>query len=476
MADVRKLVTINGAGTVTTLVDLEVAGTYQAVRDSFYVNGPDPQASMSQVPRPFAGGQAVFATHSNGEIGWTALVTGASRDQCLINAENMVALMSGAPARPGLHIEWRPDGATFSTFYEVRGPAKWKPQYRWAQFAGAGSMLIEISIPVGPLARGARTTQSVSAFSTPSVVQLPTAVAGSAPAAVDVTVNKPSGAYGPDFGLLSWWARQAAPLGGYASLLGVIEAETGTSLTGWSSTAGSYRGGYALVGTASGAGTASAKYALASNGVPAGIGSLDVEIWAGVYTASTVLPAIAVRFETAGGAGQPVYTREWGQGARPLTPRTGTWWPTRLGTVSLPIADVDPRWTMTVTMSWQAGSAGQAGLDWLMLVPAASRACSPTGELVDSSYPMFMPTVTAAMSKTVRSDLSGLLTAGGVIAPDSGLGGTALEFPTGPVDMGVLLAVGQPDGIGTINSPFDFYAGTTMTVGVTPRYYLARGQ
>lgn len=475
MADIRKLVTIDTAGAVTPLADLEVAGTYQAVRDTFYVGVPDPQASMSQAPRPFAGSQAVFATHSNAEIGWTALVTGTTRDQCLVNAENMVAMMSGVPVRPGLHIEWRPDGATNSTFYEVRGPAKLKPQYRWAQFAGAGSMLIEISVPVAPLARGPRITQSVSAFSTPNVVQLPTSVGGSAPAAVDVTVSKPSGPYGPEFGLLAWWPRQATPPGGYTSLLGVIEAETGTSLTGWASTAGG-RGGYSLVGTASGAGTASAKYAVASNGIAAGTASIDVEIWAGVYTPATVNPAMAVRFETAGGAGQPVYTREWGQGARPLTARTGTWWPTRLGTVSLPITDVDPKWTMTVTMSWQAGSAGQAGLDWLMLVPAASRACSPTGELIDSSYPKFMPTVTTAMSKTVRSDLSGLLTSGGVTAADSGLGGQALEFPTGPVDIGVLLAIGQPDGVGTINSPFDFYAGTTMTVGVTPRFYLVRGQ
>ena len=106
MADIRKLVTIDTAGAVTPLADLEVAGTYQAVRDTFYVGVPDPQASMSQAPRPFAGSQAVFATHSNAEIGWTALVTGTTRDQCLVNAENMVAMMSGVPVLARRHGAW----------------------------------------------------------------------------------------------------------------------------------------------------------------------------------------------------------------------------------------------------------------------------------------------------------------------------------------------------------------------------------
>lgn len=474
MADTRKLVTIDSTGSVTTVANLEVSGTYQAVRDSFTVSPPDPQPSMSQVPRPFQGGQAVYGTHNNGEIGWTVLIQGATRDQCLANAEGLLALLAPVPAPVGLHIEWRPDGATNSTFYEVRGPARFKTQYRWAQFTGAGSMLIDIAIPVGPLAKGARTTQSVSSFATPSVVQLSTAVDGSAPAALDVKIDKPSGAYGPEFGLVAWWPRQTTPPGGYASLLGVIEAETGTSLSGWSSTSGTYRGGYALVGTASGAGSASAKYALATNGVAAGTGSIDVEVWAAVATVSCVGPAITIKFETAGGSGQPIYTREWGQGSRPLTGRSGLWI-TRIGTVTLPTVNVEPKWTATVTMSWQTGSAGNTALDWLMFVPAGQRACSPTGEAIDSSYPRFMPTVTAAMSKTVRPDLSGLLLAGGVTAPDNGLGGATLEVPPGNTDMCVLLSQGQPDGAGTMIAGNGVYTGITATVGVTPRYYLVRG-
>ena len=26
-------------------------------------------------------------------------------------------------------LEWRPDGSTVSTYYEVRGPATWQPDY-----------------------------------------------------------------------------------------------------------------------------------------------------------------------------------------------------------------------------------------------------------------------------------------------------------------------------------------------------------
>lgn len=157
MADVRKLVTIDSAGTVTTVKDLEVSSSYQAVRGSFAVKAPDRQTAMVGSGRRYAGQGAVAESHQNGEVSWKALVKGATSDVCLQNVESMIAAFEQLEY-PGLHLEWRPDGATYSTYYEVRGPARWQPAYDWAQFQGAGSMLVDIAVPVAPLARGANQT------------------------------------------------------------------------------------------------------------------------------------------------------------------------------------------------------------------------------------------------------------------------------------------------------------------------------
>ena len=140
---VRRLVTIDGA-TITEVKDLEVADTYMAVRDSFQVKAADRQTAMSGSGRRYQGLKAVSESHGNAEVSWKALVRGTTPDEVFQNVESMVASVEPLDM-PGLHLEWRPDGLSQSTFYEVRGPAKWQPTWQWAQFTGARSMLVDVT-------------------------------------------------------------------------------------------------------------------------------------------------------------------------------------------------------------------------------------------------------------------------------------------------------------------------------------------
>lgn len=478
MADIRRLVSIDQAGTVTTLLDLESSSSYQAVRGSFEVRPPEGQTAWSQGTRRYQGALAVSESHQNGEISWKALVRGTTADQCLQNIESMVAQFQPLPFTQALHVEWRPDGATFSTFYEVRGPAKWKPAYDWAQFTGAKSMLVDVTVPVAPLAKGARTTQSVSSFTTPNVVQLGTAVGGTAPARMDLQIVKPSGTAGPAFGMVAWWPRQGTPPSGFTSVFGVVEAESGANLTTWSSgsDAGA-RGGNRLAATVTTAGTATATYKLATQGIPVSQCIVDVEVWARVYLPTTIVsPRLNVQFATDSGSGPQLNLREWGAAGKPLNVPTSTGYRvTRLGIVTLPLAGCDNTWKATVTMSWATSASSTIALDWLCLVPAASRACSPTGEPLDSSYPRFMNSATGAQTKVLTADLGGSLVTGSVTAADTGLGGAALEPVPGNTDMLVMLDGAVPDAPPDGTASAKEYTSITATVGVTSRYFLVRG-
>ena len=77
--------------------------------------------------------------------------------------------------RTDLFFEERKEGATNSTFFEIRGPAKWSVDYNALQFAGARSFQCAVTIPVAPLPQGLPAPITVAAAATtPAVFQLPT--------------------------------------------------------------------------------------------------------------------------------------------------------------------------------------------------------------------------------------------------------------------------------------------------------------
>lgn len=474
---------IDTTSTVSTVVkDLEVDNKLMAGRDSFTIKAPDRNVSSAGSGRRYAGTYAISDTHTNAQANWKLLVTDTTADLASQSVEAVLQPLERLNS-PDLHLEWRPDGNTYSTFYEIRGPATWQLGYSRLQYTSNRRLELDVQIPISPLGRGGVTTQTFASsgtpLATPAVIGLTSAIPGSAPAQVEMTLNRTDNTSNPAFAVLGWWSRLPSPPTGYNNCYSFIQAEAtkpGTTPTGWASTgdAGASGGNYLAV-AASGAGTASAKYGISTLGVTSA--TIDIEIWARVASnPGTVSPKITASMQS--GVGASIYTREWGLAGRPITvPTVNNYRLTRVGTITIPTQSVASNWTLTIGMSWAAGSTGTIGLDCLMLVPADQRAVSPSGEALDAYYPRFLQNTSNSarvISKTIKTDLSGSVKLDGNIAPDPGLGGSLLEFPAGNVDMAVLLSEMPADsGADALFMSSNF--NCWLDFKITPRYFVVKG-
>lgn len=149
MADLLRIVSFSNGGRPVVEADIENGTTFRKVRDSLKITAPAKKPVLSSAGRRYGGSRQVGETTDNGELKATWIVSGATADVCLQNLGTLLVLCERAT--PGLFLEFRPDGATRSTFYELRGTASWDPDYKWAQFAGAMSLNVEIAFPVAPL-------------------------------------------------------------------------------------------------------------------------------------------------------------------------------------------------------------------------------------------------------------------------------------------------------------------------------------
>lgn len=485
MPDLKRIVTLNSAGVATTVLDLEQTDIYAAVRDSFKVTPPARSTVLARRQRRYGGSRPVFETHDNGLVSWTVLVQGTSVDNCLTRVSSILAVTEAA--RTDLFLEWRPDGASNSTFYELRGPARWNPNYRWVEIQGVKVLRLDLEFPVAPLARYAPQTFAITSTTLPTVFTSVTGVGGDAPALVDITLRTTGGTSAPIWALFGWWKRvTGTPLAGSVAPVGIIEAETATGLSTWAVTADAdYRGSSGLQATAAGAGTASASFVVDPSVVEPddfAIGEIDIEVWARVEVASTlVTPRLTVSLTPDAGTsfGQPTYTPEFGSAGRLVTlPSSGTRFRrVRLGVLTMPVDPGQPlKWRVKVDASWAGGSTDVFGLDYLELVPARARACSKSGVANDSYYPDFIAS-TSDTSKTIRSDLSGLVgSAAANKGRDSGLGGSLIEIPPGDTDFLLHLSSLVPDDpTSDATSEQLSHTGVTGSIVVTPRVHLARG-
>lgn len=482
MADRRRIVTLDAAGAATTLKDLADEVTFYAVPDSFQVRSATRKTVMAQHQRRYAGARPVSESHDNGAITWKAFITAASPDAVNSALEGMLSVLE--QPRLDLFFEWRPDGATNSVFYEIRGPAKWQLDYSQRRYSGANALLVDIEIPVGPLCRRAPSTQTISSTTFPLHKTDLSAISGDAPALCDVTVRS-SGGSAPIWALIGWWKRPGTPLSGSVPPVGIIEAESMSGLSTWAAIGsdGSFRGSNGVRVNTSGAGTASGYVVVDPSTLAADdftAGTVDIEVWARVEIASGVVgPKLTLSLEPNAGAGfgASQYSQEHGSAGKLLTlPSSGTRFRhTRLGTLTMPVNPAAPlKWNVKVAGSWAGGSTGNFGLDYLVLVPVRQRACGKTGVANDSSYPKFISS-TSDTSKTIRSDLSGLVASGaGTAGMDSGLGGSPIELPPGNVDMVLVLSSVVPDDptVDTSSGAKE-HTGVTGSLRVTPRYWLA---
>ncbi len=486
MADQRRLVSKSDVtGVVTTIRDFEDSSTIFSVKDSWVVVPGQRKTTQADSQRRYGGSVPTGETHSNGEISWAMLVKGTTADLCIATVEAIIGdLESLRVTRDDLYIAWRPDGATNSVYYEVRGPATYATDYKWAQFAGALSMVITLKVPVAPLAEGAAVDIAISSTTMPAQVVLGTAIPGDAPARASLALTTSGGAAAPIFALIGWTKRATTPLASSSAPFGIFNAYTAMTPTTWAVTVDAlYRGGSGLKTTTAGAGTASALLPVDPSTLSSDDftpGEIAVEMWARVQLASTVVsPRVTLSVQPFAGTsfGGEQYSAEFGSVGKLLTvPTASAFRFVKLGTLTLPVDAGQPlKHNVKVAASWATGSSGVFGLDYLVLVPARQRALSPTSKTNDASYPKFIAS-TGATTKTIRHDLSGRVASGaGNPGRDSGLGGSLIELPPGNVDLMVKLSTLVPDDPSLDSTSEQIsHTGVTGSLRVTPRYWLAR--
>lgn len=484
MADVKKIVTIARDGSVTILKDLEDGTTYNSVRDSFEIKAGARKTIYAQRTRRYSGSQAASESHENATVSWKVLVAGSTANNVNDNVESMLEILERATLNT--YLQWQPDGATNPTYYEIRGPANWQLTYKWVQYTGTKTMVVDVQLPVAPLALGALTTQTFNSTAMPETVQLPSTVAGSAPALCDVTLRCNGGSAAPIWALIGWTRRPDTPLSGSIAPFGAVDAENRDGITTWANigTDTNYRNNNGIRTTTSGAGTASAYWAVDPSVMQSDDftrATIDVEVWARVeLAAGLVSPKLILSLEPNAGTsfGGVRYSAEYGSSGKVLVkPASSTAFRfVRLGTLTMPIDPVEPlKWNLKVSAEWSTGSSGVFGLDYLVMVPARSRAVSKSGVANDSAYPDFIAS-TSDTTKTVRSDLSGLVAStGGNPGLDSGLGGTPIELPPGDVSFCIKLSsLVADDPTSDTSSEQEEHTGVTGSFAITPRYWAVR--
>ena len=214
---------------------------------------------------------------------------------------------------------------------------------------------------------------------------------------------------------MAWWKRLPAPPSGYSQCFGLIEAEDGTSLDEFttSSNAAFHGGGILTIADVSAAtAPAKASFKISTAGITERSATIEnvgpLSISSGVQSPIATISATAA--ETTGFASTATSGAGWCSDHAPSghVRHAG----------EARDADVARSWSVRQVVARREYRLGPEadtafGFDWLMLVPANQRAASPTGEALDDAYPRFMPAGTGASSKTIRSDLSGVLVDGG---------------------------------------------------------------
>jgi hypothetical protein len=317
-------------------------------------------------------------------------------------------------------------------------------------------------------------------------------VPGTAPALADVSISAVSATAAPVFALIAWSTRALTPIAGNAPF-NVISSVGPSGLTGvvggisdstnWVSTTipSSLSNNSLQKAAVSGAETFTAAWILDPSALPSDDFSADeitLEFWARMSIASTIVsPKIVASVRSVEGTsfGAERYTNEWGAAGEIFSAYAGWFQMYRLGTITVPASRTYRR-TMKfwITMTTGTGSTGTLTMDHIIVVPVRQRCLSPTAKHLDSSYPAFIASTTAT-TKTIRSDLSGLVSsATGARMVDHGLGGSLIEPPPGAVDWIVRLGVQVPDDPIAQAASDPANQNSAFRVDLIPRSYMLR--
>lgn len=161
-ADRFRIVEIDSnTGQPSLILNLEdytgTSGRYYKERDTFAYTPPTAQAPTVAQGGWRGGQRAVSVTHDNGTLAATFRVaadpsSNPTPDKSIAAANDLVRTIDEVAFRPNRYVEWRPVGATKSSFFEIRGPGTWAPTWSARRFESIQSFTITVSYPVAPYA------------------------------------------------------------------------------------------------------------------------------------------------------------------------------------------------------------------------------------------------------------------------------------------------------------------------------------
>lgn len=156
MQDELQVVKFARGGKPVTLFDLErverngMRGPVFKEKNSLKITPPEPADVESSGSRRWDGARTVSQKHGNGSITARWRVSGDTPQEALDNVGAFLAAVRGSDS--GRYIKWRPVGAEFPTYFDVRGPGRWTPDYSKIVFEQNYSIMVDATWPVAPLA------------------------------------------------------------------------------------------------------------------------------------------------------------------------------------------------------------------------------------------------------------------------------------------------------------------------------------
>ena len=147
MSDTLQIVSLSAGGRPVLVKDVDDGSGYNRSVDFKFTPGAA-QAVLASRQRRYGGARVAGVTHDNAQVSWTALVTGATNDLGIANAEALIVEIENA-AR-GRLLAWKPSGASaaLTSYFEIVGPGTWDPDYK---FVGQNLLQVTLTFPVAPL-------------------------------------------------------------------------------------------------------------------------------------------------------------------------------------------------------------------------------------------------------------------------------------------------------------------------------------
>jgi hypothetical protein len=151
--DRHRIGTFTRGGRFTSVFDLNDGSSAAPVSGTFKVLPMEETSVVAKASRRYGGSKKVAEIHDNGAIeAEFYLGSGASADAALAKFDDLVTILEDSTT--GYYYEWRPEGATRSVYFELRGLGPWEPMYRWVEFAGTKRLHVAVKFQVAPLALG----------------------------------------------------------------------------------------------------------------------------------------------------------------------------------------------------------------------------------------------------------------------------------------------------------------------------------